>query len=77
MTKYSKIALCALVLGAFTFTSCSNDNDDNPAPESIYKRLGTLQHNVSYRHPGIGHSAERTWKSTASRAMCLPQGVQP
>lgn len=40
MTKYSKLALCALVFGAFTFTSCSSDND-NPAPEaSIYERLG-------------------------------------
>lgn len=39
MTKYSKIALCALVIGAFTFTSCSSDSND-AAPESIYKRLG-------------------------------------
>ena len=39
MTKYSKLALCALVFGAFTFTSCSSDND-NPAPASIYERLG-------------------------------------
>ncbi|WP_293894947.1 hypothetical protein [Flavobacterium sp.] len=39
MTKYSKFALCALVLGAFTVTSCSKD--DNPAPPaSIYARLG-------------------------------------
>ena len=39
MTKYSKFALCALVIGAFTFTSCSKD--DNPAPPaSIYARLG-------------------------------------
>ena len=39
MTKYSKIALCALVIGAFTFTSCSSDSDD-ATPESIYQRLG-------------------------------------
>lgn len=39
MTKYSKFALCALVMGAFTFTSCSNDSDD-AAPQSIYQRLG-------------------------------------
>ncbi len=39
MTKYSKFALCALVFGALTFTSCSDDDD--PAPEaSIYQRLG-------------------------------------
>lgn len=39
MTKYSKFALCALAIGAFTFTSCSSDDDD-PAPGSIYQRLG-------------------------------------
>ena len=39
MTKYSKFALCALVIGAFTFTSCSSDDND-PAPASIYQRLG-------------------------------------
>ena len=38
MTKYSKIALCALVLGAMTFTSCSKS--DNSTPPSIYERLG-------------------------------------
>ena len=39
MTKYSKIALCALVLGALTLTSCSKS--DSPAPPaSIYARLG-------------------------------------
>lgn len=39
MTKYSKFALCALVLGAFSFTSCSKDDDPAP-PASIYARLG-------------------------------------
>ena len=39
MTKYSKFALCALVIGAFTLTSCSKD-DNAPAPASIYTRLG-------------------------------------
>lgn len=38
MTKYSKIALCALVFGAFTLTSCSKS--DSAAPASIYTRLG-------------------------------------
>ncbi len=38
MTKYSKIALCALVMGAFTLTSCSKS--DTAAPASIYQRLG-------------------------------------
>ena len=39
MTKYSKLALCALVLGAMTFTSCSKD-DNSSTPPSIYQRLG-------------------------------------
>ncbi|MEO5776871.1 MAG: hypothetical protein ABIQ27_08195 [Flavobacterium sp.] len=39
MTKYSKFALCALVLGAVCFTSCSKDDDPAP-PASIYARLG-------------------------------------
>ena len=39
MTNYSKLALCALVIGAFTFTSCSSDSDP-VAPQSIYQRLG-------------------------------------
>ena len=40
MTKYSKFALCALVIGAFTLTSCSKDDNATPAPASIYTRLG-------------------------------------
>ena len=40
MTKYSKFALVALVLGALTFTSCSKDDDDPVPPASIYERLG-------------------------------------
>lgn len=41
MTKFSKIALCALVLGATVFTSCSKNNDEPaPATPSIYARLG-------------------------------------
>jgi len=41
MIKFSKIALCALVIGATVFTSCSKDNDDDvAATPSIYERLG-------------------------------------
>jgi hypothetical protein len=41
MTKFSKIALCALVLGSSFFTSCSKDDEETPAaPPSIYARLG-------------------------------------
>jgi len=39
MTKYSKFALCALAIGALTFTSCSDDDGPTITP-SIYQRLG-------------------------------------
>lgn len=39
MTKYSKFALCALAIGALTFTSCSDDDGPTVSP-SIYQRLG-------------------------------------
>ncbi len=39
MTNFSKIALCAMVITAGVFTSCSKD-DDAPAEASIYTRLG-------------------------------------
>ena len=42
MTNFSKIALCAMVIGASVFTSCSKDDDPvvaAPTP-SIYARLG-------------------------------------
>ncbi len=38
MTNFSKIALCAMVITAGVFTSCSKDDD--AAEASIYKRLG-------------------------------------
>jgi hypothetical protein len=43
MTKFSKIALCATVIGAFSFfTSCNNEeeNPTTPVKASIYERLG-------------------------------------
>lgn len=42
MTKFSKIALCALVISGAFFTSCSKSStDDTPVPTpSIYARLG-------------------------------------
>lgn len=42
MTKFSKLALCALVIGASVFTSCSDDDETPATPEkpSIYARLG-------------------------------------
>jgi hypothetical protein len=39
MTKFSKFALGAVVIGASFFTSCSSD-DSTPATPSIYMRLG-------------------------------------
>ena len=40
MTNFSKFALCALLIGAGVFTSCSKDDDPAPATPSIYSRLG-------------------------------------
>jgi hypothetical protein len=59
MTKYSKFALCALVLGALTFTSCSKD--DNAAPASIYQRLGgsTLVDDPDSSDPAVKIEAGR------------------
>lgn len=60
MTNYSKFALCALVLGAFCFTSCSKD-DNNPAPQSIYQRLGgtTLVDDPDSSDPAVTIEAGR------------------
>ena len=33
MTKFSKLALCALVIGASVFTSCSDDDETQAVPE--------------------------------------------
>jgi len=41
MIKFSEFALCALVIGATVFTSCSDDDETMiPATPSIYARLG-------------------------------------
>lgn len=41
MTKFSKIALCALIIGSSTFfTSCDNDDDKAPAAKTLYQELG-------------------------------------
>ena len=61
MTKYSKIALCALVIGAFTLTSCSK-SDSTPAPTaSIYSRLGgtTLVDDPDNSDPAVKIEAGR------------------
>ncbi|WP_162126668.1 globin family protein [Flavobacterium phycosphaerae] len=60
MTKFSKIALCALVIGASCFTSCSSD-DSTPATPSIYMRLGgtTLVDDPDNSDPAIKIEAGR------------------
>lgn len=60
MTKYSKFALCALAIGAFTFTSCSKDDDPAP-PASIYERLGgsTLVDDPDSSNPAVTIEAGR------------------
>ena len=41
MKNLSKFAFCALVIGATVFTSCNDDENNDPAPApSIYARLG-------------------------------------
>jgi hypothetical protein len=42
MTKFSKIALCALIIGSSTFfTSCDDDNDTiAPMEKTLYQKLG-------------------------------------
>lgn len=63
MTKYSKFALSALVLGAFAFTSCSSDNNSVAAvdPNSIYGRLGgaTLVDDPDNNDPAVKIEAGR------------------
>lgn len=39
MRHFSKLALCALLIGAGVFSSCSKDDNETAKP-SIYKRLG-------------------------------------
>lgn len=43
MTKFSKIALCALIIGSSAFVTSCSDDDDNPAPPvqlTLYQKLG-------------------------------------
>ncbi len=62
MTNFSKFALCALVLGAGVFTSCSDDDDDTVAAKpSIYQRLGgsTLVDDPDSSDPAVTIEAGR------------------
>jgi hypothetical protein len=60
MTKYSKIALSVLVMGAFTLTSCSK-SDSPAATASIYSRLGgtTLVDDPDNSDPAVKIEAGR------------------
>lgn len=41
MTKFSKIALCALIIGSSAFfTSCDSDDNNAPAAKTLYQKLG-------------------------------------
>lgn len=59
MTKNSKFALCALVIGGLTLTSCSKSDD--AAPASIYQRLGgtTLVDDPDNSDPAVKIEAGR------------------
>jgi hypothetical protein len=50
MKNISKFALCALVIGATTFISCNND-DNNPTTPSLYERLGGTTKVIDPRNP--------------------------
>lgn len=53
MKNLSKLALCALVIGATVFTSCNDDDNDGPAPTpSIYARLGGTTMVADPNNPG-------------------------
>jgi hypothetical protein len=60
MTKYSKIALSALVMGTFMLTSCSK-SDSPAATASIYSRLGgtTLVDDPDNSDPAVKIEAGR------------------
>lgn len=62
MTNFSKLAFCALLLGAGVFSSCSKDDDDDPvAKPSIYARLGgtTLVDDPDNADPAVKIEAGR------------------
>ena len=41
MTKFSKIALCALIIGSSAFfTSCDSDDNNAPVAKTLYQELG-------------------------------------
>lgn len=53
MTKFSKIALCAMVIGASTFfVSCNNDDDAPAAAPTLYQKLGGTTRVADPNNPG-------------------------
>ncbi|WP_298222249.1 hypothetical protein [Flavobacterium sp.] len=63
MTNFSKLAFCALLLGAGVFSSCSKDDNDDTvvAKPSIYARLGgtTLVDDPDSTDPAVTIEAGR------------------
>ena len=53
MTKFTKIALCAMIIGTGTFFTACNDKDD-PAPPALtlYEKLGGETMVADPAHPG-------------------------
>lgn len=53
MTKFSKIALCAMVIGASTFfVSCNDDDDNTMAAPTLYQKLGGTTMVTDPNNPG-------------------------
>lgn len=40
MTKFSKMALCAMIIGSGAFFTSCDDDDNSPVPQTIYQKLG-------------------------------------
>ena len=54
MTNFSKIALCALIIGSSAFFTSCNDSDDKPTPEelTLYQKLGGTKMVNDPNNPG-------------------------
>ena len=54
MTKFSKIALCAMIIGASAFFTSCNKDDNTPTPVSptLYQKLGGTTLVADPRNPG-------------------------
>lgn len=75
MTKFSKIALCALVIGASAFfTSCNKDDDNTTEPAlTLYQKLGgTTMKQDPNAAPGVMIEAGRlSYRSVVDSTIVL------